>query len=460
VHSLIFISHATPDDNDFVLWLAGRLAGAGYEVWSDLTKLIGGELFWDRIEAAIRNDSAVFLSVVSRKSIKKRNFLNELSVATAVEVARQVDDFVVPLRVDDLSFGEVPVQLHRKNIIDFFGGWHLGLITLLSKLNALQVPYKENSENTVRQWSGQHFGFLRGLTRETENVATNWLESTHAPASLFVTSLPGGLDVTKLFELSQWPLVKFRDYLVSYVHPRSLPSEAASAREWKEISTDAVISQEARFLKGADAHAGVGIVTNLLRRAWGLYSRTLGLHEYRLARRRQAWFLPLTGSDIAWIDYEGMSGEKRKKRLIGKSETRNVYWHAALEFSPHVRVNKRVALTMHVVFTRDGVTPLGEAAVMHRLRRRFCKNWWQGQWRDLQLAFLAFLSRGDNTIKLTVAPDRFIEFASQPMRLNVPVTHTEVVKDISDRNADELSDEDGGIDDEYIADLAEDTRAH
>jgi TIR domain len=44
--AIVFISHANPEDNDFTTWLAARLALAGYEVWSDITKLIGGEVFW------------------------------------------------------------------------------------------------------------------------------------------------------------------------------------------------------------------------------------------------------------------------------------------------------------------------------------------------------------------------------------------------------------------------------
>ena len=38
----IFISHATPDDNDFVRWLGTRLIGHGYRVWADLFELKGG----------------------------------------------------------------------------------------------------------------------------------------------------------------------------------------------------------------------------------------------------------------------------------------------------------------------------------------------------------------------------------------------------------------------------------
>jgi hypothetical protein len=43
----VFVSHANPQQNDFARWLSAELANVGYEVWSDVTKLIGGEIFWD-----------------------------------------------------------------------------------------------------------------------------------------------------------------------------------------------------------------------------------------------------------------------------------------------------------------------------------------------------------------------------------------------------------------------------
>ena len=36
----IFISHATPDDNDFTKWLSLKLIGLGYEVWCDVLYLV------------------------------------------------------------------------------------------------------------------------------------------------------------------------------------------------------------------------------------------------------------------------------------------------------------------------------------------------------------------------------------------------------------------------------------
>lgn len=42
----IFISHATPEDNDFSIWIASRLEMLGHKVWVDKEGLLGGERFW------------------------------------------------------------------------------------------------------------------------------------------------------------------------------------------------------------------------------------------------------------------------------------------------------------------------------------------------------------------------------------------------------------------------------
>lgn len=48
----IFISHATPEDNDFSIWIASRLEMLGYKVWIDKEGLLGGERFWMTIQKA------------------------------------------------------------------------------------------------------------------------------------------------------------------------------------------------------------------------------------------------------------------------------------------------------------------------------------------------------------------------------------------------------------------------
>src|SRR6266404_4768498 len=98
--NMVFVSHANPEDNLFTRWLALRLAREGYPVWCDLTKLLGGEDFWRDIEAAIRGRTAKFLFVLSKTSNQKQGTLMELAVAR--KVGKNIHDFVIPLRIDDI----------------------------------------------------------------------------------------------------------------------------------------------------------------------------------------------------------------------------------------------------------------------------------------------------------------------------------------------------------------------
>jgi TIR domain len=54
VRQALFISHASPEDNAFTLWLGAKLAALGYEVFADVLRLKGGD-DWERVlENAIR----------------------------------------------------------------------------------------------------------------------------------------------------------------------------------------------------------------------------------------------------------------------------------------------------------------------------------------------------------------------------------------------------------------------
>jgi len=82
--NMLFISHANPEDNEVARWLALRLAADGYPVWCDLTKLLGGEPFWQEIEKAIRERTCKFLFPLSQHSNEKQGTLDELSLAATV----------------------------------------------------------------------------------------------------------------------------------------------------------------------------------------------------------------------------------------------------------------------------------------------------------------------------------------------------------------------------------------
>lgn len=113
----LLLSHANPEDNEFTLWLALQLANEGYRVWCDLTKLLGGEVFWDDIEEVIKTRAVKVLYVLSRTSNAKDGPLKELHFAQGVAKNENLKDFVIPLHIDDLPHGDTTIEITRINTV-------------------------------------------------------------------------------------------------------------------------------------------------------------------------------------------------------------------------------------------------------------------------------------------------------------------------------------------------------
>ena len=141
----LLLSHANPEDNEFTRWLALQLANEGYRVWCDLTKLLGGEVFWDDIEGVIRERAAKVVYVLSRTSNSKDGPLRELHLAQSLAKREKLADFVIPVHIDDLPYSEVTIEMTRVNAIPFEKSWARGLGVLLQKLEEDQVPKAPSS---------------------------------------------------------------------------------------------------------------------------------------------------------------------------------------------------------------------------------------------------------------------------------------------------------------------------
>lgn len=136
VRTKLFISHATPTDNEFAAWLAAKLELHGYDVWVDIKELDPATDFWNMIKTTIRDHAIKFLFVASRTSVLGNldGIKKELAVADRVRKT-SLPDFIVPLRIDDVSFDDFPVEILRRNAIDFYSDWADGLLKLLEYLD-------------------------------------------------------------------------------------------------------------------------------------------------------------------------------------------------------------------------------------------------------------------------------------------------------------------------------------
>ncbi len=97
---IVFISKATPEDDEFVLWLAPRLEAAGYTVFADILTLEPGDRWRGEITGTLQNKTVKMLLCCRDATLDKIGVQEEISIAT--DVGKQIGDkrFIIPLRLE------------------------------------------------------------------------------------------------------------------------------------------------------------------------------------------------------------------------------------------------------------------------------------------------------------------------------------------------------------------------
>ena len=171
----IFISHATPDDNNFTKWLSLKLIALGYEVWCDLFYLEKGTDFLNSIETEIRDNACKFLIVQTVISNKRDGVLKELAVATKVKKQLQDETFIIPLSIDKkLSYDDINIELVRLNSIDFKTSWAKGLQDLIEALEKQNVPKNVPDPNKSNLLYQQIILQGKSVIEKDEIYDSNW----------------------------------------------------------------------------------------------------------------------------------------------------------------------------------------------------------------------------------------------------------------------------------------------
>jgi hypothetical protein len=406
--TLLFISHANPEDNDFAAWLTGKLAIAGYSVWSDVTKLIGGDVIWNNIDDAIREHAAKIIVILSRVSQTKEGVLDEIDLSIRVERSRNLPGFVIPIRIDDLPFSEVRANLARKNIIDFSNNWAVGLSALLKVLHQRRVP--RTSYAGAAALSRSLDGGLRvraTAIRKAETLISNWLPITETPERIDLMEIDASLtELQSIIENIPWPTFAYLR-LIGMIgddqRGESFSVNSRTVRRRYSLHMKDFLSGTPPELPGMKSQEANNYLASLLRQAWNVRMRDLALVPFEMASGALAWFPPHNFADGNKVTFLDESGKRRRKQLVGWSERRQIFWHAAFEAKAVSGARKRFILRPHVIFTENGKEPLYSKRRMHLLRRSFCRSWWNDRWRDLLLGFVELISKGSE-IRLRTGP--------------------------------------------------------
>ena len=449
---VIFISHANPEDNTFALWLAAHLSNAGYVVWTDVTRLVGGEEFWDTIEEAIRNFSVKVVVVLSRTAQIKKGVLDEINLAISIERSSSLERFVVPIRIDDLPFEDVRANLARKNIIDFRDNWATGLAQLLAVFKQDGVPSSNvGGASAIADWYSRNLQSQPTVVHVAEPLIANWLLVSSMPAYVLMHDLD--IERSRINEIASRlgvPWFQFLRLMGTFCEASELQNAPVSITTQYRIQMAEFLSGRPSGLPGLLPREANRLMSSMLRQAWDKKAAACGLLAYQAASGAIVWYIPkglIEGDRITFNDH---LGKPRKKKLVGWSERRCVHWHFGVEAKPIMGRIPRFVMRSHVIFTSDGAMPLDSKERMHALRRSFCRSWWNDRWRDLLMAFIAWLAKDSDCIELPCGGDTKLTVAGSLLALRSPVSLDVDTPDISD-----LSDESGSEDDDLDIEIDE-----
>jgi hypothetical protein len=444
----IFISHATPEDNDFVRWLGARLTGHGYKVWADLFDLRGGTPFWNSIEEALRHHACKVVFIVSKTSVdpNRTGMRNELSVADSMRKRLNDSEFIIPVRIDDTPFSEFPIQIHQLNGIDFAKSWGPKLIELLDTLEHGNVPTFEGERTAdFERWRQTIVRTSASIEIAPEQVVTNLLPITRLPARInFFEYDQDSKKVAATLNELHVPGASFLRLMISFADLTSiqelLPPEI-TLRMRANVPFGDFLAAEVTAVTSPQRDEARKIATSLLKQHVESFLERKGLKRFELSRGATFYF-PSGLIPNNKIPYVAASGRKTNKNVVGRSERYKVNWHLAMTVNLVLGPPAIVRFKPYVCFSEDGLNALGDAKRTAAIRRRFCKNWWNRHWRQLQEAFCVFLAGDKWEIEIELGGSEHLMLAGRLLELTATRTMPDDLQ-VSDEPDDpiELDDE-------------------
>lgn len=392
----LFLSHATPEDNKFASWLATKLELHGYDVWIDVKELDPANDFWNTIEATIRDEAVKFLFVATRTSIlgNRDGVKKELAVADRVR-KKELADFIVPLRLDDVSFDDFPVEILRQNAIDFYDDWATGLVKLLDYLEKQGISKADNATELMTQ----------ALDRWREVSASRFADvvsvNDYYYSNLFPVRLPDYLyayndvSIEPILANKHKPRRKLGTCVLTFVCPDCVRSYCGFDVANQALDLGTLLQGEVPIqVFDNEIRNPRSVCVNLINWAVSEMFYRKGMRLYRSTDKAERIKRYFFGRGARSKRHEKA---KRPKALSGRYKEK--YWHYAQSAYFTNFPFEGILFRAHLVFTDSNNDTLSDTQQV-AARRSKGKRFFNNQWRDLLQAAIYSHSDGKRDIDI------------------------------------------------------------
>ena len=423
----LFISHATPEDNEFSIWLASRLEMLGYKTWLDKNYLLGGEHMWQDIQEQIQNHAAKVLFVYSShinddRGILKEGIQKELYYAESIAKQNSLKDFIIPLNIDPLAnFNEFIGANMLTQVI--FHNWAEGLEQLLRKLNQENVPFSKGTINSsLIDWYENRYISKCAIEKRKQDYYSSLWEIKMIPEYFYIYKFYSEKTADEVFKINtDSVIVRQQKNLITFNERLNINSaddllcKVAYEKVYKIKSCEQKEDNNKIYPNYKDCNNALKALLNNCFRKFFL---SKGLLTYGLSSKKTAYYFSKDSENITKVKFTyplAQNDEKvnKTKGLVGIFD-HDKFWHYGMSYYPIFSPVFGVSLKSHLIFTSDGKTNLFDVTKQHSYRRKKGKRFFNEEWRDMLLAFLETLKNKNGEINFQVSPRSFLVMEINP----------------------------------------------
>lgn len=418
IRNQIFISHATPQDNEFSIWIASRLEMLGYKVWVDKNGLLGGERFWPTIQKAIDTSIKILFvyskNIITSEGILKPGIENEIEYAKSVAYENNLKDFIIPLHIDDSKF-HLAIGMPNINHVPFDQNWADGLRKLLRKLEKDGVPKDPGAaQSSFSEWYENEYSSYITMKNRARLYYSSWWGFKSLPKEFYIIRYHTEEQAKKVRNLNPDIPVNLQnnvittfehDLICSYEDPDDIFDTLKKILPEDRYICDIedLYYPEAFGSEFPTYRDTLNAFKRLMLSVWNSFLKKNCLRKYTLSGKRQAYFRPKYDDRVRKItfQYPFSNGKKKKKAVMGTYKSQ--MWHYAM--SANVLIDPQICFLIksHIIFTSDGQNAIDDEKKMHSFRRDKGKRMFNEEWRDLLLAMIQSLTDEEGRITLKIS---------------------------------------------------------
>jgi hypothetical protein len=417
---IVFISHATHDDDYYAGWLASKLQALGYKIFIDLDNLRAGDTFFTVIQPIIQKEAYKFITLNTKNYISKAADPNS-GVRKEINAAATIKsdlNFIIPIRFDDTDFNLFPMDYVGRKSIDFNKRWKEGLDELVNELEEFKTPQNNLETNPLKLWH-KAVRVNNLIISAPETIFTNWFP-IELPEYIYIHK-PANLDKTSLGLIPSTTILE-SNHIISFASTETV-SECLPLLDSKKVLTEEFISED-----GLPINQNFTLLNpsaklkNLLNKSFKAHCKWKGLKVYYQSGEKEVYYFQFRDNKPLSISLKKYG--RSRIQLVGRKEGKN--WHFAINAKTELLPFPHYRLFYHIIFT-DEKYNLFEISQQHIARRGFASSLYNKKTFELLVGSMLALSPNIfcDSLLIKIDTDKHLKVDNKPLSFSSNTSYRE-----------------------------------